>query len=388
MRRLALVLMILTALATRGDELKRGEIVDGIVSSIDSRITYAYYLPRAYTADRTWPVLYVFDPRQRGAFAAGLFRAAAEEYGWILISSNNTRSDTNTDMNVPALEGTLPDARRRFAIDPARQYAAGFSGTAILAWALALATNEIAGVIGCSGRPLSADAQYRVPFAWFGAAGSRDFNYLETLEIERGMAAAKQAHHVEIFDGQHRWAPPEVLRRAIEWMEIEAMKRGLRPRDEAFIRRAFDSHVELAQTDADPMSAARRLSSMVRTFEGLVDVSAARQREARLRAAPAFIRAQKDSAQAETLERTHLRRVYPVINRFVQSDEVPMAPALAQALGVPRLQKIAAAGSYRGDAAQRVLATIYVQLDFYAAAKVSGPKLVVAKSVASMIHPR
>ena len=388
MRRLALVLIILTAHATRGDELKRGEIVDGIVSSIDSRITYAYYLPRAYTADRTWPVLYVFDPRQRGAFAAGLFRDAAEEFGWILISSNDTRSDTNTEMNVPALEGTLPDARRRFAIDPERQYAAGFSGTAILAWALALATNEIAGVIGCSGRPLSADAQYRVPFAWFGAAGNRDFNYLETLKIERGMAAAKQAHQVEIFDGPHRWPPAEILRRAIEWMEIEAVKRGLRPRDEAFVRRAFDSYLNLAQTDSDPVSAARRLSSMVRTFEGLIDVSAARQREASLRATPVSIRAQKDAANAETLERTHIRRVLPVINRFVQSDEVPMAPAFAQALGVTRLQKIAAGGSYSGDAAQRVLATIHVQLDFYVAQQLSGQKLVVAKSVAGMIHPR
>ena len=388
MRLAVAVLFLIAALSTRADELKRGEIVDGVVSSLNSEITYAYYLPRSYTPQRTWPVVYVFDPRQRGAFGAGLFRDAAEEFGWIVVSSNNTRSDTNTEMNVPALEGTLPDARRRFAIDPAREYAAGFSGTAILAWALALSSGEIAGVIGCSGRPLSADAEYKVRFAWYGAAGNRDFNYLETLAIERGLARANAAHQLEIFDGPHRWAPPDVLRRAVEWMEMEAMKRGLRPRDPALIQRAFEAHAALAGTESDPLNAARRFASIVRTFAPLIDVSAVRQRETRLRATPAFARAQKDEEKAEALERAHLREVFPVVRRFVESSEVTQAPALAHALDIPRLQKLAAAGSYRGLAAQRVLATIFVQLDFYAAHQVSGQKLAVARAVAGMIQSR
>ena len=92
MRRLGFALLLV---ATTGyaDEYKRGEIVDGMVCASDPTITYAYYLPASYTPEKRWPILYIFDPRQRGAFAAGLFRDAAEQYGWILVSSNNTRSD-------------------------------------------------------------------------------------------------------------------------------------------------------------------------------------------------------------------------------------------------------------------------------------------------------
>jgi hypothetical protein len=52
-------------------------------------MTYAVYLSASYTAGRQWHVLFVLDPRRRGAFAADLFRDAAAKFGWILLSSNN-----------------------------------------------------------------------------------------------------------------------------------------------------------------------------------------------------------------------------------------------------------------------------------------------------------
>jgi predicted esterase len=384
-RRLTL-LLLLSGAVLRADELKRGEIVDGNITPSNGAISYAYYLPRDYTPDRAWPVLYVFDPRQRGAFAAGLFRDAAEEFGWILVSSNNTRSDSNTEMNVPALEATLPAARQRFAIDSRREYAAGFSGTAILAWALAATSNELAGIIGCSGRPIEGSG-YRIPFLWFGAAGNRDFNYLDTLEIERGLTAAKGAHQLEVFDGAHRWAPPEVLRRGIEWMEIEAMKRGSRGRDDAIMERAHRLQIELARTDGDPLASLRRYEAVIRTFEGLLDVSGARKAESELLASKQFARARDEAARAEQLERAQLRRLGPVFGELLRRDDPPQAPAIAHALDVPRLKKLAAQGSYGGLAAQRVLEAIYVQLNFYLPQQLSGQKLLVARSVAQMIHP-
>jgi len=118
----------------------QGKIVDGVACAADPSITYAYYLPSRYTADQRWPILFVFDPRRRGAFAAELFRDAAERYGWIIVSSNNTESDAEARPSVHAIETTLPDAQKRFSVDTRRIYLAGFSGTAIMAWAVAEVT--------------------------------------------------------------------------------------------------------------------------------------------------------------------------------------------------------------------------------------------------------
>ena len=71
----------------------KGEIVDPVTTLADSEETYALYLPSNYTSERRRPVLLVFDPRSRGKAAADLFRAAAETYGWVVVSSNNTASD-------------------------------------------------------------------------------------------------------------------------------------------------------------------------------------------------------------------------------------------------------------------------------------------------------
>ena len=76
-----------------------GEMVEGISCASDPSQTYTLYLPPGFTNDRRWPVLLVFDPRGRSVLAAELFREAADTYGWILVSSDNTRYDGPMEPN-------------------------------------------------------------------------------------------------------------------------------------------------------------------------------------------------------------------------------------------------------------------------------------------------
>src|SRR3954468_18968745 len=100
-------------------------------------MTYAVYLPTTYKLDHKRPVVFVLDPRRRGAVAAEFFREAAEQYGWIVISSNNTESDSENAPNMRALQAMCADAPSRFSIDERRIYLAGFSGTANVAFSVA-----------------------------------------------------------------------------------------------------------------------------------------------------------------------------------------------------------------------------------------------------------
>jgi hypothetical protein len=116
----------LQSAAAPAGELARGEIVDPVTSLSDPEQSYALYLPTAYDPGRRWPVLLVLDARGRGKLAAEVFEGAAERYGWIVLSSNGSRSDDTMEPNERAFRALLGDAERRFAVDPRRFYLAGF----------------------------------------------------------------------------------------------------------------------------------------------------------------------------------------------------------------------------------------------------------------------
>jgi dienelactone hydrolase len=365
-RLLPFLLFALAALPSHAAELERGKVVDGLACASDPSQTYAVYLPTSYQPGQHRPLLLVFDPRRRGAFAAELFREAAEQYGWIVASSNDTRSDETWAPNEIAVKAMLPDVLQRFSPDPRRIYATGFSGGAMVAWWLAQRTNGIAGIIACSGRLADPHDADKVSFDWYGTAGDRDFNYGETRSIDAKLEAIHAKHRIAIFDGPHRWAPKEVLAEAVGWMELQAMRRGSRPRDEALIRRLLDADLAAAKgLDAQPLAQLGRYEAIARTFEGLTPLDTVRTTIAALTASPAVARARKDETRDDEFEAAYRLRIPTAIDDFLHADDPQPAVVLAHDLDLPHLQKLAKEPGSRGITAQRVLETIAGQVGFY-----------------------
>lgn len=212
MRRLLLLLLFATPAL--------GQLTENVVSRTDPTQTYTLYLPATYDAAKKYPLLLVFDPRGRGTKAAGIFRDAAEEYGWIVISSNQTRSDDPAWPNDRAVRALLAETSV-YAVDPKRIYAAGFSGTAILAWGVGISTHRLAGVIGVGGRLESAVPPAKFNFAHYGFSGERDFNNREMRMIDAELEGVVP-HRFQAFDGEHQWIPPALAREALGWFEALA----------------------------------------------------------------------------------------------------------------------------------------------------------------------
>ncbi len=348
--------------------LAPGVLHSGLGAAPDPTQTYELYLPKAFTPDRRWPLLMVFDPRSRGKFAAGLFQAAAERHGWIVASSNNTMSDGPFEPNVRAVNAMFPDLMRRLPIDPKRIYATGFSGGAILSWVVGLRSGQLAGVISVGGRPPDNFEKDLPPFAVWAAAGETDFNYLPTLELDRVAGRAGVAHRLEPFPGPHSWFDAAEAERAVAWMEILAMRDGLRPRDEPAIDAAFAEDLAGAEALAaggDLLRATRRLHAIALTFRGLRDVAAVEARRAELAATPAFRAAEKEEKWAERYEEQGLRRIAETL-AVLKGEEPPPSPAkLRGMVGIDGLLGQAAEGGPRGRAAERVLYSVRSQFGFY-----------------------
>jgi len=327
---------------------------------IDPSITYAYYLPANYDAAKRWPIVYVFDPGKRGPLAAELFREAAEANGWIVVSSNDTSSAADWRPNSKAINAMWPDTQRRFSVDTKRIYAAGMSGGAIMAWSLAKTSKAVAGVIGCSGRLADDHDTDGISFDWFGTAGLGDFNHNETRLIEAKLAAAHATYRVEIVEGGHRWPPSSTIREAAAWMELQAMRRGTRARDEAIIARLLSADLAAA-AKLDELNAMRRYEAIVRTFDGLADVTSAKKKADELRGSAAVKRALREERNGDEFERNAKQRMARAVQKFI-GDDAELGTTLALELDLPHLRKQASGSNYEAAVAQRILALTRFQL--------------------------
>ena len=264
-----------------------GKVTENITSLSDPSQSYAVYLPSAYGPDRVWPVLFAMDPRGRATIPIELFRAAAERHGYIIVSSYNTASDTEGDPNTPAMQAMLADIPQLFFADGQRIYLTGFSGTARVGWHFATQLGDrTAGLIGFGGGlPPRFELHDTVPFAFFGSAGSTDFNYEEMLALDSELGERGAVHRFVSFDSAHDWGDAETCALALDWMELQAMRSGCRETDPGLAEELYQDRLSTAaelEGASDLFAAFRVYRAMAEDFDGLRDVEEAAQKAAAL----------------------------------------------------------------------------------------------------------
>ncbi len=317
-------------------------ITDPVRCTADPSQTYALYVPSNYSPDRAWSAIFAFDPRARGAAAVERFQAAAEMYGYIVAGSNNSRNGS-WESSLASINAMSVDVGTRFPIDHRRIYTAGLSGGTRVALHVALGTGKIAGVIAASAGYPDSQPRKSVPFAFFGTAGTEDFNYLEMRQLDRALTTP---HRVVIFEGGHTWLSSDLAIEALEWMEIQAMKSGRRPPDEALVEKIFAQRA--AQAGHDCVA----LESLAADFEGLKDVSA-------LQARAAALRRQKATKDLLKKDRASLEREERILAELLSFEGGLGDPARrAASLGLlrDRLTRLARQANGPEDSADRRMA--------------------------------
>jgi dienelactone hydrolase len=262
------ILAVVTGGWARGETLPLGQIIDEVQCAADAAQHYSLYVPSNFTPLRKWPVILAYDAGGRGRRGVERYKDAAEKYGYIVAGSNNSRNGP-WEVSLQAAEAMTADVEKRFPIDPKRVYTAGMSGGARVAMTLAMQSGTVAGVFASSaGFP--DDPRESVRFPVFGSAGTDDFNHQEMHELDRDL---KSPHRVEFFDGGHAWLPVELATDGVEWMELQAMKSGLRPRDAKSIDALLARRVARAEAQTNSLDQMREWKSIAADFQGLKDVA-------------------------------------------------------------------------------------------------------------------
>lgn len=366
-------LLLLLAVPVFAADFPRGEVIPRIVSAAVPDRSYSLYLPASYTPERAWPIVYVFDSRgiDNGREMIELFREGAERFGVLVASSNDSSNVVAMEENFRSLSAMWTDTHARLSIDDRRVYGFGFSGMSRFVITAALkAPGTLAGVVAPSGGyPLGSPPSKANPVPFFGMVGDKDFNYYEMLDLESRLAAAGIPHRVEVYDGSHQWPPDPLVTRALGWLELQAMKKGTRPKDPALIDALWNEDLSRAQalrSEGRLWRAWRAYRAAESTFAGLRDTSEAAKKIAELAATEALRRDLKEREARDRRDREYLERAPRVFNAVPTELRPDTLSTLLSDLQIPDLQRKAKSQDTEERlAAERLLYAIYIQTGLY-----------------------
>jgi len=258
----------------------QGVVIPKVSCATQPDQSYALYVPSHYTREKSWPIVYAFDPFARGSMPVELMKDAAERYGYIVAGSNNSHNGSGKS-SLEAAEAMIQDTHARLAIDNNRVYFAGLSGAARLAASLAQGCKCAAGVLlNSAGFAPSSPPALDANFSVFAAAGTFDFNYGEVVDLDAKLGTLHYSHALRRFDGPHQWAPASVMDEALAWFRLIAMKDGREQRDTAFVNEQAAEAEKRAKTlelAADSYGSWMEYRQAGDTFDGLGDARAFRE---------------------------------------------------------------------------------------------------------------
>lgn len=348
-------------------DLGAGKLIEKVTCLKDSSQSYALYLPSAYSPANRYPIIYAFDPGARGALPVERFREAAEKYGYIVVGSNNSRNGPGVALSQ-IINALFDDTQARLAIDERRVYTTGFSGGARVAAMVAFAAKgRIAGVIACgAGFPAEAKPTKDLPFAFFGIAGSDDFNLIEVRQLAGTLDGLGALARLSVFEGEHSWPPAAACTEAVEWMELQAMKTGRRNRDDKLIAALFTKLSERARADEAAnraFDAYLKFDALAKDFRGLAETSDFAAKAERLKSAKEVKEGFKQERSEEQLQQNYQRTFFALRERAKQPEmrEAAMSELRSFIVGLRKKADNAATSSDR-SIARRALAEFWVLL--------------------------
>ena len=358
-------------------DLSGGRVFQRLTSRADTTQRYSLYLPTSYTRDKQWPVLFLLDPRGRALIPMQRFRPAAEQLGYIVISSYNTLSDGPLQPNYIAMNAMLADVQTALSVDPRRLYLVGFSGTTRFAWQVSTheLVGSIAGIIGAGAAVPGSRSWIRSNIGksapvLYGTIGTLDANFEEVRQLDEELDAIGTPHHVERFDGGHQWPPADVSTRAVEWIQLAAFQRNLAPRNQPWVDSlyaAWASRAAKTDSSGDAWAALRQYKQLRADFSGFTDVSRVDARIAELTNDPRAKRGASAELAASQRDLRGMGDLVSFASDFMQSTSPPSLDEARKRLDLDKLRKDAGRtdDTTAALAAKRGLERIFTHMSFY-----------------------
>ena len=215
---------------------KPGQLTDSVFCTADASQSYAVYIPVAATTG-PMPVIYFFDAHGAGALPLRQYKALADEYGFVLVGSNNSKNGNSWPTTENIWLQMLNDTQKRLPIINTWVYACGFSGGAKAAGYLTLKYPIIKGIIANGAGLPDGIAANNFDFSITMLAGEGDMNMAGLVAFYNNLNNTNTLHRLAIFSGKHEWAPANTMGLAFSGLQLDAMRMGLLAQNNECINR-------------------------------------------------------------------------------------------------------------------------------------------------------
>ncbi len=244
--------------------LQTGIIIDSVKVASNPTESYAIYFPKKYDAKTPLALVFIFEPAARGKIGIEPFILAAETYNYILVCSN-TLKNGSTQNNISIANRLFDDVLQNYAVDTSQLYISGFSGGARLASYFGISTGVFQGVIAC-GASFTGTDKFIPPsnnFSYVGMVGDKDMNYQEMIKNKEWLDKSRIVNTLFVSHEDHVWPKQSEMLRAFDWLEIQAYRKNLRPKNDTIIKRIYDKNLQIA----DSLKANKEMVLSVNVYE-------------------------------------------------------------------------------------------------------------------------
>ena len=279
---------------------EKGKIFPKVTCMKDHSYSYALYLPKSYDNTRRWPVILAFDPHGNGSLPVEKYKDLAENYGYILMGSNDSRNGQDMNTSTQIMDAMLGETKGRYSIDTERICAIGFSGGARIAIIFGFYMGGPSCVIGCgAGFPQTTHApDYRPDY--IAMVGNADFNMTELINLDKELDEVKFSHALVLFNGSHDWPPVEVMEKGFIYHKFCDMRKNHIKKDDAMISSYIQAQEQVIEKDkqaGDELSLHGHLVNLIRFTDQLSTTDAYNRQLSEVEKSPAYV-LQKKQFQA------------------------------------------------------------------------------------------
>jgi len=268
-----------------------GKIYPRVKELNNTNFSYTLYLPKSYTPDKTYPVIFFFDAHARGWLPIKKYHQLADSMEYILAASNDSQNGQSTVKRNKIIYAFMADVEQRFHVNNQRIYTAGFSGGARIAAGIGLFNKSIAGVIGCAAGNPQTSKKGRTDLTMVEIVGNKDFNRIEMILLEQKLELVHQPHQLLIFDGKHDWPPKKAMQQALLFLETDAMRRKLITPNDSLIKQLqirLNNERKAINPDKQPLARFESDKKLVAFLHELTPVESYRKEMEHLSRLPLF----------------------------------------------------------------------------------------------------
>jgi len=235
------------------------------------------YLPTSFNKDINSAIIFVFDPSGNGKRGVEVFLKSAEKFNYIIVCSNNSKNGPY-QLNFDITNRLFNHVFSEFNIDSNQIYTAGFSGGSRLACTIAVLTGTVQGVIGCGagfGMDIDKKPTFDSKFSYVGLVGDEDMNYQEMFYAREWLNKVLVDNELFTYKDEHKWPPQIQINRALIWIELQAYKRKLRPKNKELLKAMYQQnyeYVSLIERNESLLSAVNEYERLYRNYKPYFDM--------------------------------------------------------------------------------------------------------------------